>query len=209
MLHVIMPYSRPQNYQALLEMLSPCEVQWHLVCHDTSWPPESRPEWVHVHDCGQVPEGFDQCYWKLNWFIEHVPIVNEDRYHYACDDDAVTVESANAFRRSTAPVAMCSMHYGRNPPTHPRNPRVWCRPNIARREIMRPYHCGMAMIAVTGKVLQQMRFDNHPSGDGRMAEWLSEHFEVQFFPDVFVYHNWLEPGRLFRQPFTLPKRTRA
>ena len=209
-LHVVMPFLRPDNFKTLLVMLAPLDLQWHLICHEpSSIPAKVLPDWIHVHDCGQVPEKWDACYWKLNWFIDNVPIIDADRYHYLCDDDGLTVAAARVFKKATAPVAVCSIKRGLEPQPHwkrtglgPRSftrhgpPRV-LKPLIATPDALRNT-CWMGMVAVLGGILRQMHFVNYSSGDSYAGNMLWESCSVQYFPNAFVYHNWLEPGRYKR-----------
>lgn len=192
-----MPYSRPQNYQTLLDHLTPYGVEWHLICHHPETIPEERPNWVRVHDCGEVHPKWDPCYWKLNWFIRNAPIADADNYLYACDDDALTVESVQAFATPAAEVAVCSCRKGVHPQDHPRRPGRNCPIQWAKPQHMRSGKCGMTQFAVKGRVLRRMHFRNRCNADGLMAEWLVARFKLTYFPEAFIYHNWYEPGRKF------------
>ena len=204
--HVVMPFSRPDNFPQLSAMLEPLQVQWHLLCHDPESVAGNHPDWIHIHNVGHPPATFDPCYWKLNWFIENGPINDGDRYHYICDDDGITPRVSQAFSRALAPVAMCSMRRGfgfpyraiRNSDQLTRGVRrQWGNPLIASRDAL-ANHAWNGSVAVMGYVMRKMRFINYHGSDRFMGKWLSECFDAEFFPCCFAYHNWFEPGRYKR-----------
>ncbi len=195
-IHVLTPFSRPANIPALMSILEPARVAWHLIAHAPEATPP-LPAWVHVHDCGKElgqkqAHPWDICYWKLNWWIRTQQIDDAARYFVLCDDDGFPPDYFDRVRAAgDGPVVMTSSHLGyRQPPGSYNGIEIL----YAKPEYMRRGKVGF-QFHVRGDVLRTLVFPNCEWGDGAIAEFLAAFYEVTYLPDLFRWFNWLEPGR--------------
>ena len=81
MIHVITPFSRPQNARILVDHLARqgVAVTWHPVVSSVPFPADCLREWVTPLRTS-VPAGEDPFCWKLRAFVESGRIVDGERY---------------------------------------------------------------------------------------------------------------------------------
>jgi hypothetical protein len=185
-IHVVTPFSRPPYFPKLRAVLCSQAVTWHLICHEPQKLPAIPEPWIKAYDCGNN-EPYDWCYWKLNWFLENVPIDAAARYGVICDDDSCQPDYFDRIRAAgEASVVITSRDFGKNHGgfrADPRNMRVGC--------------VGFQFWAL-GSCFEKLRF--HPrshAGDGIMACALAEHFETVYLPEAAGWYNGLSNGRQF------------
>ena len=190
-IHVLTPFSRPQNLRYLLPAYVAEKVVWHLIAYPGQAPSISPlPAWMTIHNCPAPPKEWDVCYWKLNWFIRRCAIENSARYVVMPDDDGWDPGYFDALRSQTAPVVITRMNAGDFRPPRSAHPSGKFR---ADPTTMRPGSVGF-QFAVTGEVLKRYAFCNRPDADGQAAEYFTTFYDATYLA-VAKRFNWLEPGR--------------
>jgi hypothetical protein len=132
-------------------------------------------------------------YWKLNCFLDQMPIHDNDRYGFLCDDDLVEDEFFIKIRQYGDDVLVVSMKRGNRQPEggngHP--PTTL----IAQPSNMKIGSVGVEQIYLRGRILKNLRFDNFPEADGKFIINVVNNLPVKYLPNTFVWFNYFEPGR--------------
>jgi len=196
MIHVVMPFSRPNNIPALHEHLEGLGVVWHPIIANVPWPEEYGSDWIDPMYV-EIPDGFDPFAHKLNTFAALWPIVDGDRYCMLCDDDMFGPGYVETLRSVSGRIVVTSMKRGQHVPNngreHPATTLIGSPAN------MRTGLIGIQQCPVTGDIFKQFYFptDEPNRCDGIVAEWLRDNYlsEIIFMPDLFILFNRLQPGR--------------
>jgi hypothetical protein len=177
------PFSRPQYFNELKEILRKQNVIWHLICLDKQ---ELELEtWINVYYCGQNHNHFDWCYFKLNWFLDNVEINKYDRYGVICDDDSCQPDYFDRLRKVDTSVIITNRNLGNN------------EIMFAKPKNMRVSHVGFQFWAM-GYCFDKLRFDsNSHAGDGIMAINLASNFETTYLTEAAGWYNALSSGRKY------------
>jgi hypothetical protein len=191
-IHVLTPFSRPANLNALVAMYQDQRITWHLIAVRGVLPSGVLPAWVHAHCCPEPPPTWDPCYWKLNWFIRTQAVEDGARYAVFCDDDGFEPGYFHLLRGAgEVPVLITRMNGGQ------RQPRGSAHPAgefLATAAQMRPGMVGF-QFAISGAVLRTVSFANRRDADGQMAEFLTTFYRTEYLSQAIKRFNWLEPGR--------------
>lgn len=179
-IHVITPFSRPQNIPVLVEHLRPFNVQWWPLCHEeTRFPDE---QWIHPQKTQYsedwIPTGA-QCYCKMNQYIER-GLFDDDMYCVLCDDDLYEPGFFDKIRAINGDVIISSMRLpdGRDLMAAPQN----CYPS----------RVGFEQLIIRGRIFKNYRYDNHCQADGRIVQKICSEHRHAFAPDAFVLFNKLQ-----------------
>ena len=201
MIHVITPFSRPENARILVDHLARqgVAVTWHPVVSSVPFPADCLREWVTPMQV-DVPRKMDAFAWKLKAFIESGRIVDGERYGVLCDDDMYDDGLLAAVGRMTSPVVVVSMLRGDRVPE--RADGGFCHPTdelVAGPENMRVCGAGLQQCFMAGEVLREMEIDpwRAPFCDGLAVAQLGRQFKdvIRYAPGLHVLFNRLEPGR--------------
>ena len=201
MIHVITPFSRPQNARVLLGHLARqgVAVTWHPIVSSVPFPASCLREWVKPLQV-DVPRKMDPFAWKLKMFIASGRIVDGERYGVLCDDDMYDDGLLSAVERMSAPVVVVSMLRGDRVPQ--RTDGGYCHPIdelVAEPENMRVCGAGLQQCFLMGEVLREMEIDpwRAPFCDGLAVAQLGRQFKgvIRYEPGLHVLFNRLEPGR--------------
>ena len=201
MIHVITPFSRPQNARLLVDHLARqrVAVTWHPVASSVPFPVECLRAWVKPMQV-DVPEGADPFCYKLRAFVERGEIVDGERYGVLCDDDMYGDGVLWAVGRMSEPVVVVSMLRGDRVPE--RADGGFCHPTdelVAGPENMRVCGAGLQQCFMTGAVLREVEIDpwRAPFCDGLAVAQLGRQFKdvIRYAPGLHVLFNRLEPGR--------------
>ena len=201
MIHVITPFSRPQNARVLLGHLARqgVAVTWHPIVSSVPFPASCLREWVKPLQV-DVPRKMDPFAWKLKMFIASGRIVDGERYGVLCDDDMYEDGLLSAVERMSAPVVVVSMLRGDR--VSQRTDGGYCHPIdelVAEPENMRVCGAGLQQCFLMGEVLREMEIDpwRAPFCDGLAGAQLGRRFKdvIRYDPGLHVLFNRLEPGR--------------
>jgi len=194
--HVVTPLKRYQNLQTLVEFWRPKNIVWHLVVDDAPFRISFNrdSDWIYTHIYrGTDPAGADPCLTRLNWFLENVPTQPYDKYCFFNDDDACEPDFFTKIKDSATHVTICSLQRGHNIP----NPAMPHGTDtlVAAPDNMKPCHCSLEQLIVTGKMASEMRFPIEGCGDGMLIQKLCAERTVTYLPETFAWFNYFEPGR--------------
>ena len=199
-IHIITPFYRKHLLKTLIHYLEPMNIEWHPVCDlvDIEAFENNNREWIQPLLCSSFKPG-EQCYRKLNDFIDNTVIIDNDYYCFNCDDDMYEPDFFNNIRNQTSNILIVSMVRG-NSITH--NPDIINHPNfpLIQKSLndIRVCNIGLQQYIIKGLILKQMRFGiTRDIDDGLFAEELKRKFpnDIKFLSDCFVFFNYFEPGR--------------
>jgi hypothetical protein len=157
-----------------------------------------KAEWVSIHyikpQAGWTDRYFT-LYSKLNQFIETVPLYDNEFYCFFCDDDYYPPNFFDRIRSSSADVIICSMKRGDVPlDPHPTSTLFAYPENMCIRKV------GLEQIFLKGSILKKSRFAKHHEADGLLIPQVTQHHKTEYIDDLFVWFNYLQPGRWTRNP---------
>lgn len=200
--HVIMPYHRSYLHDILKEQFSKMEVIWHPVCD----PDEIKDfqndteEWIDPVSCCYLTIPGDQCYKKVNDFIESTIIVDDDYYGFLGDDDMYAPDFVNKIKKFIdAGVIITSMSRGDNYTTD-QVMYNWPPVPIYQHKFddVRVANIDFCQMIVRGWILKNTKFHNSSvCDDGEYAVHLKNVYgnDICFLPEIGVFKNFYEPNR--------------
>ena len=196
--HVVTPFRRFQNLEALLNMLTPMPVLWHLLL-DEGLPFSLRlPAWCTVYSCPKSEPFWS--YWadSLNRFISRgfVDQNPKSRYLILNDDDFYEPDFFDKIDKRDGEVIICSMIRGHNIPAgviperaHPTHTLT------AAPESVQVGHIGAEQMVCSGRIFSAYGFNNTIAADGERICKIASENPPEFAPEANVWFNYLEPGR--------------
>lgn len=201
MIHVVTPFSRPNNARVLVDHLARqgTAVTWHPLVGDVALPWDCLRAWVRPMQV-DVPEGRDPFCYKLRAFVASGEIADGERYGVLCDDDLYEDGLLAAVAEMSEPIVVVSMLRGHRVPAQAANGHLHPTSTLtAAREMMRVAGVGMQQCFVMGEIFRRIEFDLERAAycDGLAAAWLAETFgeSIRYEPERHVLFNRLEPGR--------------
>jgi hypothetical protein len=190
MIHIVMPFSRPHLMKQIIKNYKDSGIILHPIQHENL---EWKEDWIQpiqyeVHEC------FDICYDKLNFFKKEFSIIDDDYYWVSGDDDKIDSDLIEKVKKMDHDVIVVSLNTGTDVPTEGSNCNIgilWAVP-----ENMKRWRLGLSQIIMKGKFFKEAMYkeDTHV-GDGEMAAYVKEHYDVHYEPELFVKHNYYQPGR--------------
>lgn len=199
MFHILTPLKRVQNLRSLIGMLQYQEgIVWHILMDwDMGFRIEFPQRWIHTYYVQQHHEKFwERCNFAINWFLDNHTIFTEDYYCILNDDDGYPPNFFTQLRKADGDVLITSMKRGDATPAGVQPERAHGFDTlIAKEEHMKPGYVGVEQIFMKGKVIKDVRLPLTIAGDGEMIQWVCQHHKPTFVPDLFVWFNYLEPGR--------------
>lgn len=201
MIHVITPFSRPENAAALLRHLDTqgVAVTWHPLVSSVPLPAGCEREWVKPLSVN-VPGGADPFCYKLRAFVESGRIRDGERYCVLNDDDLYDDGVLAAVDAMPERIVIVSMLRGQRTPAYVANGHYHpTGPLMARPDLMHVGGIGVEQYFVMGEIFRHADFplDRANVCDGLVAEWLAATYpdDIRYEPELYVLFNRLEPGR--------------
>ncbi len=201
MIHVVTPFSRPENALALLRHLSGQGVAltWHPLVSDIPFPAGCVRDWV-LPLAVDVPAGVDPFCCKLRAFVESGRIQDGERYCVLNDDDLYAPGVLAAVDAMPERIVVVSMLRGQRVPAYVANGHYHpTGPLTAAPDRMHVGAIGVEQYFVMGEIfrLADFRLDRPACCDGLVAEWLAATYpdDIRYEPELYVLFNRLEPGR--------------
>jgi hypothetical protein len=197
--HVVMPFSRPQNWEAIYNNLKPLRITLHLILNDVEpWNPPAE-DWIRPCRC-YVPPKVDPCYWKLNYFNQSQHHIPEDYYLLQlCDDDALPPDFFHRINDANRPnvAYVVSADNGQFVPAvglrHP------ARRYEACPEKMFLGGAGSCRPIVKGKWLYAVIYPNSSGADQitlcALVQRFKDREDIIYVNKTAIMFNYLEPGR--------------
>lgn len=196
--NVITPLSRFENLKKLISMLEPMNVDWHVIMDDDlPFRISFLKKWIHPLHFPKTEGAFWSTWQKsLNWFFSNIVPEEDSRYLILNDDDAYEPDFFTKLDKYSGDVIICSMKRGDRIP--PVSDPVRAHPTstlIAVPENMVVCGVGAQQIVVGGKIIPQMKLEDHVYADGMLITNIVKNNPAQYAPEVFVWFNYFEPGR--------------
>lgn len=192
--HIVTPFSRFENLSAMMHMLEPMGVEWHLLLDDNGVARlNPQHDWIHCYYFPSV-----QPFWRawaqhLNAFIKMAPLVDGDRYMILNDDDFLEPGFFAKTDEHNGEVLVVSMKRGQHSPPgghgHGTDTLVACPENMLVGRV------GCEQMLVSGRLLPTVHFNDSITADGEAIVDMSKRAAIEYAPEAFVFFNYLEPGR--------------
>jgi len=205
-IHIMTPFSRYHLLEKLIAAYRPLDVIWHPLTFKDRIPVAASEPWVQpfiANEDHPVPAGYQTV--SLNMFIDQHPIVDDDYYVTAADDDMYEPEVFKALQEMDDPVVIISMKRGYNTPEGTPTKQAYPPTTLtADPENMDVGLIGGEQIFMKGSVLKAIRFNekNAQHADGLLARHLKKHYPIKYRPDIYALFNYYEPGRWEKMKIT-------
>ncbi len=193
-LHIITPFSRWQNFDALSHMLKAQGVtSWTLLFkHEEKSQSvvSDRIKTKHLH----VPQYRDMGVMLINTYVQQTAFEPDDYYAFLCDDDWYPDEFlANlAKAHADAPLVITSMNRGHNAVSaHP------CWGLVAAPENLHYGHVALVQAFFRGSSLNAIKPEvkDHQMINEKLVLDAAQLGGTLFLPTLHVFFNWFEEGR--------------
>lgn len=172
-------------------------VEWYPVLCDKEKDIDFGKSWVHPV---LVPDLLptDQCYRKINDFIDRREIIDDDYYGFMNDDNCYEPGFFDVVRQQTSKILIYSAYRGDASPYVPRDRHAATTLQINKLEDVKAGHIDLCQMIVKGSIFKQYRFDNTSGyGDGWYAERLVKNHpnDITVIPNLYAFFNFFQPGR--------------
>jgi len=198
-IHLIMPFSRPENKEKLIEGYRPMNIILHPIMFldeeiefGESWiVPVVIP--IEHKDCKSFMPG---CF-KRNWFIQNEVIIDNDYYLNVDDDDFYEEGVFDEVKKMNDEAVFISMKRGDNIPEGlPRERQYPTYPLLAYPYNVRVGEISTQQFIVKGRLYKgKLHNETIHHWDGLLALYWKNTVQVAYRPDLFALFNYFEKGR--------------
>ena len=203
MIHLIIPFSRPENKDKIIEAYRPMNVILHPIMFIDEIQDFGSDEDLWIQPC-IIPTESKDCKvmmpgtFKRNWFIKTCEIIDEDYYVTVDDDDMYEPNVMGEIHKMNDDIVIISMKRGHRTPKEALPPRnyptdtLFAFPeNIVLGEI------SAQQSFVKGKIFKQhLHNEEFHCWDGELAVHHKEDGEqIAYRSDLFALFNYYEPNR--------------
>jgi hypothetical protein len=195
--HIVTPFSRPENFNRLRDMLKPFDVDWHLLIDD---PPTFElhydETWIHKYLIPKTDPPWKMWRRCIQCFVEAPGIFDDDRYLILADDCFYEPDFFAKIDKHPGELVICSMKRGDNTPAGASPERAHGTDTlVAAPENMHPCGVSAEQIILSGKLFRRINLIVATASDGYMIEAMVNDHVAEYAPEAFVWFNYLEPGR--------------
>lgn len=190
-IHVITPFFRTQNAEALIAYLEPENVLWHPI---TDYPIDFGKDWVKPVVCGEISANWHISSYKSNYFWSHCDVVDSDYYCFMCDDDLYEKGFFDKIRGCTEPVIVVSMQRG-NRPSDSTGIAHDIETLLAAPHNMKRGWVSSQQYIMRGDVFRTICIANSGWSDGLVGEFLFANYPIRYEPGWYAYFNYLDKTR--------------
>lgn len=202
-IHLIIPFSRPENRDKLIEAYRPMNVILHpiMFCDEEIDFYEDGESWVfpfyineRSEDCKAMMPGT----YKRNKWISEYPIKDDDYYVTADDDDMYEPNVMSEIRKMDDDIVIISMKRGHRIPKGIKPPRDYPTNTLfAAPENVELGKISAQQSFVKGHIFKQhLHNENIHVWDGELIIHHKESGEqIVYRPDLFALFNYYEPER--------------
>lgn len=206
-IHLVIPFWRKTQKNVLIEAYRPMGIHLHPIMFEDEVVDWKEP-WIHPV---VIPEKFEVLKdrpiipgnYKRNWFIKHCPVIDNDYYVCADDDDMYEPGVMAAIKKHDEDIVVISMKRGQAIPGNVAYLRRYCTNTLEAHpdNIKRGQISGQQSF-VKGRVFREHPFSlDSGTWDGEMAMHHKADKEVTAYrPDLFALFNYYEPGRWVKEP---------
>jgi hypothetical protein len=200
-IHLIVPFSRPENVSKLIDAYRPMNVIMHPIMFEDEVMEFPDEPWIQPcviaaesKDCKVMMPG---CY-KRNWWISAGTIIDDDYYVTVDDDDMYEPNVMSEIRKMDDDIVIISMKRGHRIPKGIKPPRDYPTDTLfAAPENVELGQISAQQSFVKGKIFKQhLHNEEFHCWDGELAVHHYEFGEKIFYrPDLFALFNYYEPER--------------
>jgi hypothetical protein len=192
--HVLTPFSRFFNLIELGNRIKEEGAQWHLLLDKGVHLPDLG-QWLECHNFEKPPPNFFVGHWMINQFLDHVGVVDEDRYMVLTDDDYLPpgfFAQLNAYQED---VLIVAMQRSNKPSVEHRTDRLGTL--LPSPDHIKIGHVGFEQMIIRGRLLREFRCGGDYCADGDLIMRIFARYPecFRFVPEVRVYFDYLPPGR--------------
>lgn len=201
-IHLVIPFWRKNQKNVLIEAYRPMGIHLHPIMFEDE-DVGFREPWIHpviipmkaeaIKGQAVIPGNF-----KRNWFIEHEPIIDNDYYVCADDDDMYEDGVFKAVKKHDEDIVIISMKRGRTIPKNVTYLRRYPTNTLeAHPDHVKCGHISGQQSFVKGRIFRAHPFSlDSGAWDGEMAEHHKADGEhIAYRPDLYALFNYYEPGR--------------
>lgn len=206
MIHLVMPFSRPENKDKLIEAYRPSNVILHPIMFVDEVPEIFDEPWI---ESAIIPAYSEECTvmmpgtYKRNWFIKNHEIIDDDYYLTVDDDDFYEENVFDEVKKMNDDIVIISMKRGHRTPKEALPPRdyptntLWARPEDVEIGKISAQQC-----FVKGKIFKEHLFNEESHcWDGEIIVHHKESGEqIAYRKDLFALFNYFEPNRWDHAP---------
>jgi len=199
-IHLIMPFSRHELKETLIEAYRPMGVIWHPIVFIDEVTDFGEP-WIvpcvipeMSFDCTVMMPG---CY-KRNYWIQNVPVIDDDYYVTVDDDDMYEADVFNAVKEMNDDIVIISMKRGHDVPAGVSSIRRYPTTTlIAKPSMIQLGGVSAQQLFVKGRIFGKHLFNEESHcWDGEIAiHHSASNEQIAFRPDLYALFNLYEPGR--------------
>jgi len=198
-IHLIMPFSRPENKQRLIDGYRPMDIHLHPIMfqdEETEW----NEPWIFPVT---IPMTDDKCLsfmpgcFKRNWFIQNADIAGEDYYVNVDDDDFYEDGVFQKIKQMDDDVVIISMKRGNHIPVGlPKERQYPIDTLYASSYNMKVGEVSTQQPFVKGRLYgEKLHNETVHHWDGLLAIYWKNTAQVRYEPDLFALFNYFEKGR--------------
>ena len=199
-IHLIMPFSRHELKDKLIEAYRPMNVILHPIMFQDEETPFGEP-WIlpviiptNSRDCTVLMPGT----LKRNYFIKNAEIIDEDYYVTVDDDDMYEAGVFGHVKQMNDDIVIISMKRGYSIPEGVKPIRRYPTATlIAHSDNVRIGEISAQQSFVKGKIFRTHLFNEElHNWDGEIIVHHKESGEqIRYEPNLFALFNYYEPGR--------------
>ena len=200
-IHLIVPFSRPENKDKLLEAYRPLDVILHPIMLEDEVVDFTDEKWIipcvlsgKAADYKVMMPGT----FKRNRWIEENKIIDDDYYVTADDDDFYEQNVFDEIRKMDDDIVIISMKRGHHTPKGISVLRDYPTDTLfAHPDNVKIGHISAQQSFVKGKIFKtHLHNENFHCWDGEIAVHHKEDGEqIAYRPDLYALFNYFEPGR--------------
>jgi len=201
MIRLIMPFSRPENKQKLIDGYKDKGVILYPIMFQDEAIDWGEEHWIHPviiyeksTDCKVMMPG---CY-KRNFYIESYEIINDDYYVTVDDDDFYEPSVFTEVSKMSDDIVIVSMKRGHHTPLSAKSPRDYPTDTLFAHPQNVKIGCISAQQSfVKGHIFKQhLHNESFHCWDGELIVHHKESNEqIAYRPDLYALFNYFEPGR--------------
>jgi hypothetical protein len=204
-IHLIIPFSRPENKDKLIEDYRPMGVILHPIMFGDENIDFDEP-WTYQYI---IPEATTDCdammpgSYKRNHWIQNHTIIDDDYYVTVDDDDMYEPNVFDEIRKMDSDIVIISMKRGHQTPVGVAEKRAYPTSTlVADPENMKMGFVSAQQLFVKGHLFKShLHNENLHAWDGELAEHYVESGEqITYLPDLFALFNYYEPTRWDKVP---------
>lgn len=187
-IHIILPFNRYSNKDTIINFLM--SFKDYIIVYPIE-EIQNKSEWVYDWIkpciCPTRPDNWDPVYYKLNYFINHTNIIEDDYYFVFSDDNLFQENLISEIQKCLTDIMFISVKF---------NTTINLTPIPDNKKSHSIGNCGLYNFIVKGHILKKYTFENIYYGDGLFMEYLFNNSELSktYKTDIFALYDYLNPN---------------